>query len=207
VNTHRRPATVRQQAPGASRVLDAHQHRRQRRGYAASLAMIASHSFACIDAAATLSPEDAASLLDAARLVRRCTLEGTAAQLLQGKKLGLVCASAPADDEAAALFCSAALALGAHVAHIRPPVWPAHGWPRWQACARLFGRLYDAVECQGLPRAAIGQLRQHSDVPIYEGLAGAGHPTVTVATLLDAALPADERRRLVLQAALWRSLT
>ena len=168
--------------------------------------MIASHLLACIDADTTLSPEDAASLLDAARLVRRYTVEGTAAQLLQGKKLGLLCESTLADDEAAALFCQAALALGAHVAHIRPPEWAADDWPHWQACARLFGRLYDAVECQGLPPPALEQLRRHSHVPIYDALAGADHPTARVAAQLDAGLPIDERRRLVLQAALWRSM-
>jgi hypothetical protein len=49
-------------------------------------------------------------------------------------------------------------------------------------------------------------LRRHSHVPIYDALAGARHPTAHVAARLDAALPADERRRLVLQAALWRSI-
>ncbi len=168
--------------------------------------MIASHPSVTLDAAATLSPEDAVSLLEAVRLVQRHTVAGSATELLRGKKLGLVCDRATTDEDAAALFCRAARALGAHVAHIRPPVWAADEWSQWQACARLFGRLYDAVECQGLPRQAIDQLRRHSHVPIYEALAGADHPTVHVALLLDADLPADARRLLVLQAALWQSM-
>lgn len=88
---------------------------------------------------------------------------------LRGKNLGLLCET---DSSAATLFERAAIALGAQVVRIRPSaaglLTPAERAPT----ARMLGRLYDAVECQGLAPALVQQLRSAAGVPVFDGLAG-----------------------------------
>jgi ornithine carbamoyltransferase len=68
--------------------------------------------------------------------------------------------------------------------------------------ARLLGRLYDAVACQGLPEKVVTRLRQHTAIPVYDGIASPRHPIARVADMLDDLGSQHERRRLVLQAVL-----
>jgi ornithine carbamoyltransferase len=88
---------------------------------------------------------------------------------LRGRKLCLM-AEDP-DSEAARLFHRAATELGAHVAHVRPslselstPLEVAH-------TARMLGRLYDAVECQGMAASVVRGLATAAGVAVFEGLA------------------------------------
>ncbi|HEX6704839.1 MAG TPA: ornithine carbamoyltransferase [Albitalea sp.] len=147
-----------------------------------------------------LSPLEASALLAQARALQRAAKAGTPQPLLKGKNLGLLCAAG--DDADALLFRRAATELGAHVSHIRPSLSEASTAQEVMHTARLLGRLYDAVECQGMPPALVGRISQAAGVPIYGGLASAAHPTAQLAEELDGGSPCIENRQFVLQAAL-----
>lgn len=149
-----------------------------------------------------LSPHDIAELLSAARALQRGTPEGIKQPLLHGKKFGLLSESDGSNDADADLFCLAAVELGAHVAHIRPGQWQHSDAQEFEDAARLLGRLYDAVACQGLPQGVATRLRLHTGIPVYDGIASPQHPIARVAELLDDVASLHDRRRLVLQAVL-----
>ena len=148
---------------------------------------------------------DASVVLAQARALQRAALAGHSQPILRGKNLGLLCAS---DDNAldAGLFRRAATGLGAHVAQIRASLSDTSTPEEVQHTARLLGRLYDAIECQGMPSTLVQQVAQVVDIPVFEGLASAEHPTAALAEQLDLASPAPDRRMFVVQAVLLGSL-
>ena len=151
---------------------------------------------------AELSPHDVAALLAYARMLLQAAQQGTVQPLLRAKNLGLLCEADDTGHDDAALFRRAAVELGAHVAHIRPSLSEHSSVQELQYTARMLGRLYDAVECQRIPADLVQRLREHVDVPVYDGLASPDNPTAKVADLLDAATPPADRRRIVVQAVL-----
>lgn len=110
------------------------------------------------------------SLLSSAGQLERAAQAGHALpQLLRGKRLALL-----ADDHAspaAMVFTQAATELGAHVAHLRAS--NAAGAP--QRTAALLGRLYDAIECQGLSEAEVRRLGREAGVPVFDGIGNDAH--------------------------------
>lgn len=159
-----------------------------------------------LHALASLTPHDVAALLAAAQALQQAAQQGAVQPLLRGKKFGLLCAAYGSGDDDAALFCRAAVELGAQVAHIRPGLWQHSAAQQLHESARLLARLYDAVECQGMPAAVVQGLRVHADVPVYDGLASPRHPTARVAELLDHLASSLDRRRFVVQAVMLSSL-
>ena len=150
-----------------------------------------------------MSPPDLNAVLVNARALQRAAQAGKTQPLLRGKNLALLC---EADSGDAELFRHAAAELGAHVAHIRPSLSELSTVQDVQNTARMLGRLYDAVECQGLAPALVDQVANDAGVPIYSGIASPDHPTAKLAELLgEATLPADNRRY-VLQAVLLISI-
>lgn len=147
---------------------------------------------------------DASALLAHARALKAAALSGTIQPLLKGKKLGLLCESTGHPD--AVLFCQAARELGAHVAHIRAGL-DLHS-PRHEIehTARMLGRLYDAIECQGLPTELIRQVGHDAGVPVYEGIATRGHPCAGLADNVAIGTPAEDDRRFIVQAILLSTL-
>lgn len=152
------------------------------------------------EATPQLSPLKVASLLCHARILQRAALAGSTPQLLRGKNLGLLCETPP--DEAQALFRHAAEELGAHVAVMRAILSPESAPQEVQHTARMLGRLYDAVECQGIAPALVLQIARHAGIPVSEGAAMEGHPADRLAELLGDRTPLADNRRFVLQALL-----
>lgn len=150
-----------------------------------------------------LSANELSVVLSSARALQRAAAAGAPAPLLRGRKFALM--SESADDDEARLFCRAATELGAHVAHIKPSVCCCDGGDPHHT-AGMLGRLYDVVACEGMSRHDVTQLRSGAGVPVYDGVASAGHPTATLADLLDAQAPPEDRRCFVLQAVLLTSL-
>jgi len=150
-----------------------------------------------------MSPQDVAAVLANARALQRAVQAGTNQPLLRGKNIGLLCNSA--DDEDAVFFRAAALDLGAHVTHIRPSLSEFSTLQEVQHTARVLGRLYDAVECQGIPAALVQRIADAAGVPVYDGIASGRHPTARLAELLgDGDLAGN--RRFLLQAVLLGSI-
>jgi ornithine carbamoyltransferase len=148
----------------------------------------------------------AEGLLASARLLQRAERGAETGGLLRGKNLGLVCDSQ--EDADAILFREAAAGLGASVSHIRPDLAPRGGaaGTGLLRTARLLGRLYDGIECQGLAPAWVRQLGRDAGVPVFDGLASPTHPTARLAQGLAGADSPTRKRQLIVQAVLLLAL-
>ena len=121
---------------------------------------------------------------------------------LRGMNLGLLCEKE--DSEESRLFERAATALGARVTRIAPNISElgAAGDDSLRKTARVLGRLYDGLECQGLAPALVQRLRRAADIPVSDGLASGSHTTGALADRLEGAASKQDKRLLILQAAL-----
>ena len=151
-----------------------------------------------------LSPSDAQTLLGNVRVLQGMAQRHETQTLLRGKKLALLCSSDGGAD--AILFRDAASALGAHVSHIRAQLADLIQPDDVQQTARMLGRLYDAVECQGLAPSLVDVLRRDAGVPVYDGLASEAHPCAQLVDKIRAAEPSASLRELVVQAVLLSTI-
>jgi len=158
------------------------------------------HSLLVLD---EMSPPDATALLANARNLQRVAEAGQARPLLRGKNIGLLCETD--DDHDAILFRRAVTSLGAHFARIRPSLSDLSTPQEVQHTARMLGRLYDAVVCQGMPTSVVQQVRKDAGVPVFDGIASWDHPTDKLAEHLGEGV-ADENRNFLLQAVLLTAL-
>jgi ornithine carbamoyltransferase len=145
---------------------------------------------------APMSPRQTSAVLAQARALQRAARAGTTQPLLKGKKLGLLCGAA--DDSDALPFRQAAQELGAYVAHIRPSLSDDSTTQEVAHITRMPGRLYDAVECQGITPALVSRMGRDAGVPVFGGIATAAHATARLAEPLEG-VPVDNRR-FILQA-------
>jgi ornithine carbamoyltransferase len=153
----------------------------------------------------SLPPDEEKALLDQARSLQRAAAAGRVQPLLRGKNLGLLCAD---DNQAQArLFREAASELGAHVAHIGMSPSERSATQEVAHTARMLGRLYDAVECQGLDSALVRQMADEAGIAVYDGLACNDELISHLAGQLDNGLAAGDNRRFVLQAMLVRTIS
>ena len=153
-----------------------------------------------------MTPRDVAALLACARTLAHAASAGTTQPLLRGKNFGLMCEADDGGDGEAALFRRAAQDLGAHVAHIRTSLSASSTPHEIQHTARLLGRLYDAVECQGMAAALVQRVGEDAGVPVFAGVASATHPTAGLAAQLAGETAPSDARRFVLQAVLLATL-
>lgn len=147
-------------------------------------------------------PAEAAALLRLARAL--LAAQPGESQLLAGKQLALL--STECDDAPAQAFIDAATALGARVSFVQPGLDDGSPTAQIDALARMLGELYDAVECQHLPAALVQRIASGAGIPVFTGLATAGHPTAALADTLDGDVLPQDKRRCVLQAALLISI-
>ena len=153
-------------------------------------------------AARPFAPPLALATLAQARVLQAGA--GTQPGLLCGRRIGLMCASD--DSEAALLFRRAASTLGAQVSHLLPVLDQESSKLSVDATAQLLGRLYDAVECQGMEPALVRRLGLAATIPIYPGLACADHPSSALARELPGDAALADKRAWVLQALLLKSI-
>lgn len=160
-------------------------------------------SSVCYWNAAALSAQQAAALLDKARALQHAQQQGRIPAALKGKQLALLRDHDECAD--AELFRAAATELGAHVAHVKPALSARSSAQQVQETAHVLSLLYDGVECEGLPHPLVRQLQHAAEVPVYDGIACAAHPTAALAMQLEGPCP-EKKRRLVVQALLLDSL-
>lgn len=146
-----------------------------------------------------IAPRDAIVVLKQARALQLASGSGGLRASLGGRYFGLMC---QVDGNDAALFRRAATELGARVAYVRPSLGASSMPLDIQHTARMLGRLYDAVECQGLPASLVQQMGIDAGVPVYDGIASENHPTTKLVAQLDGDDSPADKRRFVLQAAL-----
>jgi len=153
-----------------------------------------------------MSTQEQALLVDCAHALKRAAQSGHLRQqsLLRGRRLGVLCESA--DQEDASLFQHAASELGALVAHVRPNLSASSSPQDVRHTSRMLERLYDAVECEGMPPALVQLMRDNASIPIFNGLASRAHPIAELADQLGDTLEPIDRRRLIVQAALVQSI-
>lgn len=161
-----------------------------------------------------LPAADASALLDTARLLARAARAGVAQRLLRGKYLVKHCEAACLDCAHAAgvsdsLVAGAAEALGARVSRVTldPALLDGAADAASAAdLARLLGRLYDAVDGEGLAPEQAARLQQALGLPVFCGLDRADHPLRELeSALADDAAP-DEARRFLVEALLVNTL-
>ena len=151
-----------------------------------------------------LAPRDVGIVLDNARALQRAADAGQLRALLRGRKLGLLCEAD--DDDEAVLFCRAAEELGAHVAHIRPSLTALTPPQEVRHTSRMLGRLYDAVECQGMSAALVHQMGVDAGIPVFDGVASHTHPTARLADLIAGGASQLDKRCIVVQAVLLSTI-
>ena len=129
-----------------------------------------------------LSSTDVSTLLDTASALKQATQEGRPQRLLRGKNIAVMCESLA--DPALHAFTTAASALGAQVAHIRPSSSRITQPSESHETAVVLGRLYDAIECEGMPLGLVQEVERHAGRPVFNGLAAAIHPLRVLADLM-----------------------
>jgi len=150
------------------------------------------------------TPRELSFVLDTARALVLGAAAGAPRTPLRGRQFGLLCESECESDldGNAALFRQAATELGAQVAHIRPSLMALGTAQDILRTATMLGRLYDAVECQGLSPALVEQLAISAGVPVYNGLASPDHATARLVERLEGEATEADKRRAILQAVL-----
>ncbi|MDE2276835.1 MAG: hypothetical protein KGK09_11110 [Burkholderiales bacterium] len=126
-----------------------------------------------------LSPADVQGLLAVAA---RIGAPGVAGPALEGRHV-VVVSEAPASTSAAALAAAAA-ALGAAVVRLRPDALQLEDRQRLRETARLLGRLYQLIGCDGLRPSAMAGLCRWAGVPVLGDVAGPCHPARMLGDLL-----------------------
>lgn len=98
---------------------------------------------------------------------------GTSQMPLRNKNIALVCGQS--DPQDASTFEHAATALGARVARIRSSDAGLAPGADLIATAKMLGRLYEAIECQGVAPEVIAQLEQHAGIVVFNALGSPRH--------------------------------
>jgi ornithine carbamoyltransferase len=150
-----------------------------------------------------LRPGEVAALVDSARRLQAAERQGALPQLLKGRDIGLLC-----DDHAttnAAAFQSAASALGAQVWYVPASDPSGIDGSDLVERARLLGRLYHAVECQGMPAGWVSRMAQVAGVPVFDHWGASDSPLAALADRMaveGGGCPASAHLRALLQARL-----
>ena len=151
---------------------------------------------------------DARALVATARALRRSHAGASSTgSPLRGKNIALMC-SVPGCD-CARDFDAAASELGARVARIEPEAdWLRDDSHVGRDAARLLEHLYDAVDCEEVPRGFAQRLQEDVSVPVYDRLARGDHPVFSLLPEVadPGTAPGPEERRALLQAVLVRTL-
>lgn len=155
---------------------------------------------------AAMSAEDIGALLAAARELHGAAASGMTHRVLRGKNLALLCSTSDAAGNSAATFQRAASELGAQVAQLRHLLNELSTPEQVTHTALMLGRLYDGIECIGMPAELVQRIGAAAGVPVFESISSADHPTSRLAIQLGSSLETGDERRTVLQAVLIASL-
>mgnify|MGYP003412445883 CR=1 FL=1 len=151
-----------------------------------------------------MSSEDLNMLMVCARQLTNQARAGERRANLRGKNLALL-SSSPDTDEAKA-FREAVVQLGARLATVQISLSESSTAEEVERTARLLGRFYDAIECQGMAPAVVCKIRFFAGVPVFDALASSRHSTAALWSLLGCDASPAECRRSVIQAAVMAAL-
>jgi ornithine carbamoyltransferase len=137
-----------------------------------------------------LSSADLQALLHTGAALKRAKLRDPSWGPLRGRHLALLAngsdsaANPLGADDSARAFARAVHELGGTVTVLDARDWLSSAGARIPEAARMLGRLYDAIDCYGLPAALLEQIEAHCGVPVFNGLAQAAHPIGGLSDLL-----------------------
>ena len=126
-----------------------------------------------------LSAADAQTLLTTARALKQAQGRGLP---LKGKHVAVLGDSRPGGETD--VFTAAALGLGAQVTRILPNTLRLAAKGDRRDTARVLGRLYDAIECDGMGQAFMLELKGAAAIPVSNVLMPDRHPTRMLADLM-----------------------
>jgi len=153
---------------------------------------------------AAMSEPDTRALLTLAHELQTASQAGLNGRVLRGKNLALLCDTVDADG--AALFQRAASDMGAQVAHLRPSLSRFSTPQEVQHTARVLGRLYDALDCVGMPPELVRQIGVAAGVPVFEAMSSSRHPIARLAGQLNGGATDADKRCALMQAVLLGAL-
>ncbi len=128
------------------------------------------------------TPEELLYLLDLAAELKAAKREGREEQKLVGKKIALIFEKDSTRTRCA--FEVAAYDQGAHVTFIGPSGSHIGRKESVKDTARVFGRMYDAIEYRGFAGKITDELAAFAGVPVYNGLTDEWHPTQILADFM-----------------------
>ncbi len=124
--------------------------------------------------------EEIRCLLDLARQLKEKKKQGLLGEELKGKNIVLVF-----DKSSTRTRCSfevAAADEGAHVTYLNNS--HMNKKESIEDTAKVFGRMYDAIEYRGFGQDVVEDLAKYSGVPVWNGLTDVDHPTQVLADFL-----------------------
>jgi ornithine carbamoyltransferase len=128
-----------------------------------------------------LSAAELHALLDSVAEVKRAKQRDAGWAPLRGRHIAVL---AEETDDATLGFERAVRELGGKATLLDARDWQSSAGSRVADAARMLGRLYEAIDCSGLPAPLTEQIDAHSGVPVFNGLARPDHPLSAVGALL-----------------------
>lgn len=129
-----------------------------------------------------LSPTEVIYLLDLADRLKRMKESGDVTDCLKGKNVALIFEKTSTRTRCA--FEIAVSDLGGNAMYLGPGDTQLGHKESFKDSARVFGRMFDAIEYRGFDHSRIETLARYSGVPVWNGLTDQHHPTQLLADLL-----------------------
>ncbi|MBR4267574.1 MAG: ornithine carbamoyltransferase [Bacteroidales bacterium] len=128
------------------------------------------------------SAEEINYLLDLSADLKKAKAEGKEVQHLKGKNIALIFEKTSTRTRCA--FEVAAADQGAHTVYITPSGSQLGHKESAKDSARVFGRMFDALEYRGFAQKTVEILSEYSKKPVWNGLTNEFHPTQALADVL-----------------------
>lgn len=121
-------------------------------------------------------------MLDLSADLKKQKAEGREVKHLTGKNIALIFEKTSTRTRCA--FEVAAADQGAHTVYITPSGSQIGHKESVEDSARVFGRMFDAIEYRGFAQKTVEAIAQYSKKPVFNGLTNEFHPTQALADLL-----------------------
>jgi len=128
------------------------------------------------------SAEEINYMLDLSADLKKQKAEGREVKHLTGKNIALIFEKTSTRTRCA--FEVAAADQGAHAVYITPSGSQIGHKESAEDSARVFGRMFDAIEYRGFAQKTVEILAEYSKKPVFNGLTNEFHPTQALADLL-----------------------
>ena len=152
-----------------------------------------------------MSPEYASALFEAASALQR-EPEVTLRCALRGKNLAVLCDARHEAEGEAEFFQRSATALGAQVVRLRPSLGDGDAGEQVRHVGSMLGRLYDGIECIGMPPELVRRIGADAGIPVFEGISAESHPLSRLADRLPGGRSTIGNRCAAVQAVLIAAL-